>query len=115
VRSLGEGKTSSQPRYIDRPRAATWPWKGTRSRMRAVGSDLPRGKHQTPMHDERTSEMGLVPFSVGFGLLTARPRVSGVENTQTLLEQGSGGDMCPDPTWCEPVRTTFLFPSKAKT
>jgi hypothetical protein len=80
-----------------------------------VGPNLPRGKHRTPVHDERTSKMGHVPFSMGSGLLTAGPRVSGVENTRTLLMQGSGGDMCPDPTWCEPAHTTFLFPGQAET
>ena len=72
-------------------------------------------KAPDPVLYGRTSELGPVPFSVGSRLLTVGPRVSRVENTRTLLKQGSGGDMCLDPTWCEPVDTTFLFPGQAKT
>jgi hypothetical protein len=71
-------------------------------------------KAPDPVLYGRTSEMGPVPFSVGSGLLTAGPRVSRVENTRTLLKQGSGGDMCPDPTGCEHGDRTFLFPGQAK-
>jgi hypothetical protein len=83
--------------------------------IHAVGSDLLRGKHRTPIREERTSGMGPGPFCVGSGLLTTGSQDSGPENAQALLRQGSGGDMCPGPAWSEPVHTMLLFPAEAET
>jgi hypothetical protein len=48
--------------------------------IHAVGPDLLRGKHQTPIREEQTSGTGPGPFCVGFELLTTGSRDSGLEN-----------------------------------
>jgi hypothetical protein len=87
------------------------------------------GKSRTPIHVDRTSGArsrtpasatqtsgsGHGPLCVGFGLPTAGSRDSGAENTQALLRQGFGADMCPGPDWCGPVRLTLLPPAQAET
>ena len=87
---------------MDSSEVATWPGREAYSKMHTVGPDPLWGKHQTPVHEERT-----------FG--TTGSRDSGAENAQALLRQGSGGDMCPGPAWCGPVRITLLLPAQAET
>jgi hypothetical protein len=58
--------------------------------------------------------MGLGPFRVGSGLITAGSWDPGAGNTRTLPWKGSEDDMCPDLAWCEPVHTTSLFPGQAE-
>jgi hypothetical protein len=50
------------------------------------------------MGANRTPRMGSGPLYVGFGLLTAGSRDSGMENTQAFIKarRGSGADTCPD-------------------
>jgi hypothetical protein len=74
-----------------------------------------RARSRTPASATQTSGSGLGPLYVGSGLPTAGFRDSGAENTQALLRQGSGADMCPGPAWCGPVRITLMLPAQAET
>jgi hypothetical protein len=96
--------------HVDGSGVATWLGRTIYSKMPTVGldphgkvsdpctcrSDL-RARSRTPAGATRTPEIGPRPLCVGSGLPTAESRDSGTENTQTLLRQGSGADMCPGP------------------
>jgi hypothetical protein len=72
-------------------------------------------RSRTPASGARTSGSGPGPLCVGSGLPTARSRDSGAENTQALLRQGSGANMCLGPAWCGHARITLLLPTQAET
>jgi hypothetical protein len=69
---------------------------------------------KTPASATRTSRLGPGPLCVGSGLPTAGSQDSGAENTQALLRQGSGADICPGLAWCGPVRITLLLPAQTE-
>jgi hypothetical protein len=73
------------------------------------------GKRRTPVHVDRTSGTGSGPLCVGSRLPTVGSKDSRAKDTEALLRQGSGADMCPGPAWCGPVHITLLLPAQAGT